>query len=72
MTKQMSGHKMKEAAMDDKINIMYKARVSHIKVMHVLNESIGGSQNLSIMEHDVQNRYNHYLKSCVVFMCKNV
>jgi hypothetical protein len=69
MTKQMSGHKMKEATLDDMINIMPKARVNHIKVMHVLHESIGGPQNLSITEHDVQNRYNHYLKSSVQFLC---
>jgi hypothetical protein len=69
MTKQMSGHKMKEATLDDMINIMPKARVNHIKVMHVLHESIGGPQNLSITERDVQNRYNHYLKCSVQFLC---
>jgi undecaprenyl pyrophosphate synthase len=69
MTKQMSGHKMKEAAVDDMVNIMHKARVSHIKVIHVLHESVGGPQNLSIMEYDVQNRYNHCLKSFVQFLC---
>jgi hypothetical protein len=37
MTKQMSGHKMREATVDDMINIMYKARVNHVKVMHVLH-----------------------------------
>jgi hypothetical protein len=42
MTKQMSGHKMKEAAMDNMINIMHKARVNHVKIMHVLHESVGG------------------------------
>jgi hypothetical protein len=48
MTKQMSGHKMKEATVDDMVNIMHKARVSHVKEMHVLHESVEGSQNLSI------------------------
>jgi hypothetical protein len=67
MTKQMSGHKMREAVVDDMINIMYKARVNHVKVMHVLHESVGGPQNLSITERDVQNRYSHYLKSSVQF-----
>jgi hypothetical protein len=42
MTKQMSGQKMKEAAVDDMINIMHKTSVSHVKVMHVLSESVGG------------------------------
>jgi hypothetical protein len=42
MTKQMSGHEMKEAVVDDMVNIMHKARVSHVKVMHVLHESVGG------------------------------
>jgi hypothetical protein len=69
MTKQMSGHKMKEAAVDVMINIMHKARVSHVKVMHVLHEPVGGPQNLSITERDIQNRYNHYLKSYVQFLC---
>jgi hypothetical protein len=45
MTKQMSGHKIKEAAVDNMINVTHKARVNHVKVMHVLNESIGGPQN---------------------------
>jgi hypothetical protein len=65
MTNQMSGHKWKEVAVDDMINIMHKARVNYVKVMHVLHESVGGPQNLSIVEHDVQNRYIHCLKSCV-------
>jgi hypothetical protein len=69
MTKQMSGHKMKEAAVDDMITIMHKVRVDHVKVMHVLHESIGGPQNLRITECDVQNRYIHYLKSSVQFLC---
>jgi hypothetical protein len=69
MTKQMGGHKMKEAEVDDMINTMHKARVSHVKVMHVLCKSIGGPQNLSITERDVQNRYRHYLKSSVPFLC---
>jgi hypothetical protein len=69
MTRQMSGHKMKEATVDDMINIMYKARVNHVKVMHVLNKSIGGSQNLSITERDVKNMYSHCLKSYVQFLC---
>jgi predicted transcriptional regulator len=42
MTKQMSGQKMKEAAVDDMINIMHKTSASHVKVMHVLSESVGG------------------------------
>jgi hypothetical protein len=69
MTKQMSEHKMKEAAVDDMINIMHKARVSHVKVMLVLHEFVGGLQNLSIMECDIQSRYNHSLKSFVQFLC---
>ena len=40
MTKQMSGHKLKEATVDDMINVMHKARVSHVKVMNVLKESV--------------------------------
>jgi hypothetical protein len=59
----MSGHKMKEAAMDDMINIMHKPRVSHVKVMHILNESVGGPQNLSITEREIQNMYSICLKS---------
>jgi hypothetical protein len=60
MAKQMSGHKMKEAVVDDMIHIMHKvreARVNHVIVMHVLNESVGGSKNLSITEPGVQNKY---------------
>jgi hypothetical protein len=53
MTKQMSGHKMKEATMYDVLNIMQKARASHVKVMHVLHEFVGGPQNWNITEHDV-------------------
>jgi hypothetical protein len=55
MTKQMSGHKMKEAVVNDMINIMHKARVSHVTV--ALKDFVGGSENLSITERDVQNRY---------------
>jgi hypothetical protein len=69
MTKQMSGHKMKEAAVGDIINIMHKVRVNHINVMHVLHESVGGPQNLSIIEHDVQNRYSHCLKKPCAVLC---
>jgi hemerythrin superfamily protein len=69
MTKQMSGHKMKEAAVDDMINIMHKARVNHVKVMHVLHKSVEGPKNLSITERDVQNKYSHYLKNYVQFLC---
>jgi hypothetical protein len=69
MTKQMSAHKMKEAAVDDMVNIMHKTRVSHIKVIHILHESVGCPQNLSIMERDVQNRYSHCLKGSVQLLC---
>jgi hypothetical protein len=69
MTKQMGAHKMKEAAVDDMINIMHKARVSHVKVMHVLQEFVGGPQNLNITKHDIQNRYARCLKSSVKFLC---
>jgi hypothetical protein len=41
MIKQMGAHKMKEAIVDDMIDTMHKAKVSHVKVM----------------ERDVQNRY---------------
>jgi hypothetical protein len=68
MTKQMR-QKMKEAAVDVMINITHKARLNHIKVMHVLHEFVGGPQNLSITKHDVQNRYSHCLKSYVKFLC---
>jgi hypothetical protein len=61
MTKQMGAHKMKEAVVDDMIDTMHKARVSHVKVMHVLDESVGGPQNLSITERDVQNSYSRCL-----------
>jgi hypothetical protein len=61
MTKQMGAHKMKEATVDDMIDTIHKARVSHVKVMHVLRESVGGPQNLSITECDVQNRYKYCL-----------
>jgi undecaprenyl pyrophosphate synthase len=61
MTKQMGAHKMKEATVNDMIDTMHKARVGHVKVMHVLHENVGGPQNLSIMERDIQNRYSHYL-----------
>jgi hypothetical protein len=69
MTKQMSGHKMKETVVDGMVNIMHKARVSHIKVMHVLHDSVGGPQNLSITERVIQNRYSHCLKSYMQFLC---
>jgi hypothetical protein len=69
MTKQMSRHKMKKAAVDDMITIMHKARVNHIKVMHVLHDSVGGPKILSIMERDAQSRYSHCLKSYVQFLC---
>jgi hypothetical protein len=65
MTKQMSGYKMKEVVVDVMVNIMHKARVSHVKVIHVLHESVGGPQNLSVTECDIQNRYNHCLKGSV-------
>jgi hypothetical protein len=61
MTKQMGAHKMKEAVVDDMIDTMHKVRVSHVNVMHVLHESIGDPQNLSIMERGVQNRYSRCL-----------
>jgi hypothetical protein len=41
MIKQMGAHKMKEAIVDDMIDTMHKAKVSHVKVM----------------EREVQNRY---------------
>jgi hypothetical protein len=66
----MGAQKMKEAAVDDMINTIDKARVSHVKVMHVLQESVGGPQNLSIFEHDVQNRYSRCLKTSVSFYVK--
>jgi hypothetical protein len=69
MTKQMCAHKMKEASVDDMINIMHKVRVSHVKVMHVLQEFVGGPQNLNITKHDIQNRYTRCLKSSVKFLC---
>jgi hypothetical protein len=72
MTKQMGAQKMKEAVVDDMINTMHKVRVSHVKVMHVLHESVGGPQNLSIMECDVQNKYSCYLKSSVQFLCSKM
>jgi hypothetical protein len=68
MPKQMGAHKMKQVAVDGMINTMHKARVSHIKVMHVLHESVGGPQNLSITKCDVQNRYSHCLKSFLQFL----
>jgi hypothetical protein len=69
MTKQIGAHKMKEAAVDDMINTMQKARVGHVKVMHVLHESVGGPQNLSITECDIQNSYSHCLETSVQFLC---
>jgi hypothetical protein len=65
----MSGYKMKEAVVDDMVNIMHKARVMYVRVMHILHESVGGPQNLSITEHDAQNRYSHCFKSSVQFLC---
>jgi hypothetical protein len=56
MIKQMSEHKLKEATILDMINIMHKTRFSHVKVMHVLNESDRGSENLNITKCDIQNR----------------
>ena len=56
MTRQMSGHKMKEPVMDDMINIMQKAKIGHVNVMNVLRQSIGGSENLNLTERDIQNR----------------
>jgi hypothetical protein len=38
------------------INTLHKGRVNHVKVMHVLKDSIGGSENLNITEYDIQNR----------------
>jgi hypothetical protein len=61
MTKQMGAQNMKEATMDDMIDTMHKVRVNHVKVMHILHESVGGLQNLSIMERDIQNRYSRSL-----------
>jgi hypothetical protein len=40
-----------------------------VKVMHVLHESVGGPQNFSITERDVQNMYSHYLKKIYAFLC---
>jgi hypothetical protein len=68
MTKQMSGYKMKDVVVDVMVNIMHKARVSHVKVIHVLHESVGGPQNLSVTECDIQNRYSRCLKTCVQFL----
>ena len=56
MTRQMSGHKMKEPVMDDMINIMQKAKIGHVNVMNVLRQSVGGSENLNLTERDIQNR----------------
>ena len=56
MTKQMRGHKLKEDAVEDMINVMNKARVTHIKVMNILNECVGGSHNLNMTSRDIQNR----------------
>jgi hypothetical protein len=72
MTKQIGAHKMKEAAVDDMINTMQKARVGHVKVMHVLHESVGGPQNLSITECDIQNSYSHCLETSVQFLCSKM
>jgi hypothetical protein len=72
MTRQMGAHKMKEAIVDDMINIVHKARVSHVKVMHVLHGSIGGPQNLSITKRGVQNRYSRYLKTSMQFLCSKM
>jgi hypothetical protein len=72
MTKQMGAHKMKGATVHDMINTMHKARVSHVKVMHVLHESVGGPRNLSIMKRDIQNRYSRYLKTSMQFLCSKM
>lgn len=38
--------------MIDMIDVMHKAKLSYMKVMNVLRESVGGSENLNISEHD--------------------
>jgi hypothetical protein len=70
----MGAHKIKEAAVDDMIDTMHKTRVSHVKVMHVLHESVGGLQNLSITERNVTFKTGIavvYKNLCAVFMFKN-
>jgi hypothetical protein len=57
VTRQMGGHKLKEPAMDDMINVMQKAKLKHVSVMKVLRESVGGQENMDITERDIQNRY---------------
>ena len=53
----MTGHKLKEPAMDDMINVLHMSKVKHVNVMRVLKEQVGGQESMNITERDIQNRY---------------
>ena len=57
VTRQMTGHKLKEPAMDDMINVLHMSKVKHVNVMRVLKEQVGGQESMNITERDIQNRY---------------
>lgn len=49
IVKKMTSRKINDPEM---IDVMHKAKLSHMKVMNVLRESVGGSENLNISEHN--------------------
>mgnify|MGYP000958476779 CR=1 FL=1 len=61
MTKHMRSHKLRETGLCEMIDSMHRAKVSHVNVMSVLRDSVGGSANLTLSERDVQNRYKSTL-----------
>lgn len=52
IVKKMTSHKINDPEMIEMIDAMNKAKLSHMKVMNVLRESVGGSENLNISERD--------------------
>lgn len=53
----MTNHKINELEMIKMIDVMHRVKLPHVKVMNVLWESVGFSENLNISECDIQNRY---------------
>jgi hypothetical protein len=49
IVKKMMSHKINDPEM---IDVMHKAKLSHMNVMNVLREFVGGSENLNISEHN--------------------
>lgn len=55
-TRQMVGHKLKDPIFDDMIDNMHRAKVKHVNVMKILRETVGGQENMTMSERDIQNR----------------